>query len=60
LVGGILVGYFAVRANDSLVLLGPLGGLVAGGAAGLSVGTAGALFWWWRIARMNREEIGKS
>ena len=51
LAGGIVVGYFAVRADENLVLFGPLGGLIAGGAAGLSVGTAGALFWWWRISR---------
>jgi hypothetical protein len=54
LAGGILIGYFAVKANDNLILLGPLGGIIAGGVAGLAVGIAGALFWWWRISRANR------
>jgi len=57
LIGGALVGYFAVQANSALIFLGPVGGLLAGGAAGLSVGTAGALVWWWRISRRNRQEI---
>jgi hypothetical protein len=51
LLGGIVVGYFAIKANDNLILLGPLGGLIAGGAAGLSIGTVGALIWWRKIAR---------
>ena len=57
LAGGVLVGYFAVQANDNLVFLGPLGGLIIGGAAGLSVGTAGALFCWWRISRKKLPEV---
>ena len=55
LVGGVLVGYFAARANDSLVFAGSFGGLVLGGAAGLSAGTAGALFWWWRLSRGRKD-----
>jgi len=58
LAGGVLVGYYSVKANDNLALLGPVGGLIAGGAAGLSVGTAGALFWWWRISRGARADVG--
>ena len=56
LVGGILVGYLAVEANESAIFLGPLAGLIAGGAAGLSIGTAAALFWWWRKSRSRRVE----
>src|SRR5947207_7532428 len=51
LLGGVIVGYFAVRTNENLIFLGPIGGLVLGGLIGLSVGLAGALFWWWRISR---------
>jgi len=51
LLGGVTVGYFAVRANENLIFLGPLGGLILGGVTGLSVGLAGALFWWWRMSR---------
>jgi hypothetical protein len=56
LTGGILVGYFAVKSNGDYVFVGTLGGLFAGGAAGLSVGTAVALFWYWRISLKNRKE----
>ena len=51
LVGGATVGYFSVRANENLIFLGPLGGLILGGITGLAVGLAGALFWWSRISR---------
>ncbi len=51
LLGGVTVGYFAVRANENLIFLGPLGGLILGAVTGLSVGLAGALFWWWRMSR---------
>lgn len=30
--GGVIVGYFSVRANENLLFLGPLAGLVAGGS----------------------------
>lgn len=49
--GAIIVGYFAVKMNDSLIFLGPLGGLVAGGIGGVSLGSAAALYWWWRLSR---------
>jgi hypothetical protein len=51
LLGGVTVGYFAVRANDNFIFLGPLGGLFLGGVTGLAVGFGGALFWWWRMSR---------
>jgi hypothetical protein len=51
LAGGIIVGYFAVRANENLIFLGPLGGLIIGGALGVSLGLIGAIFWWRRISR---------
>jgi hypothetical protein len=51
LAGGIFIGYWAVKANENLIVLGPLGGLVVGGASGLGLGVAGALFWWWRMSR---------
>lgn len=51
LAGGVIVGYFSIRANENLVFLGPVGGLLAGGVAGLFLGLAGALIWWVRIAR---------
>jgi hypothetical protein len=50
LLGGVAVGYFAVRANENLIFLGPLGGLLLGGVTGLSVGLVGALLWWWRMS----------
>jgi hypothetical protein len=49
--GAVIVGYLLVRANDNLIFLGPLGGLVAGGVTGFALGLAGALFWWWRLSR---------
>ena len=52
--GGVTVGYFAVRSNDNFIFLGPLGGLLLGGVTGLAVGLAGALFWWWRMSRRPR------
>jgi hypothetical protein len=51
LLGGMIVGYFAVRANENLIFLGPLGGLILGGIIGLAVGLIGAVFWWWRMSR---------
>ena len=51
LAGGVIVGYIAIRANENLVFLGPLGGLIIGGVVGLSLGLAGAAFWWWRVLR---------
>ena len=50
--GAVVVGYFAVKANDSLIFLGPLGGLVAGGIGGLLLGLVGALLWWRRMSRL--------
>ncbi|HME89115.1 MAG TPA: hypothetical protein VKE30_07900 [Chthoniobacterales bacterium] len=49
--GAVAVGYFAVRANENLIFLGPLGGLIVGAVVGLAVGLTGALFWWWRMSR---------
>ena len=54
LAGGVIVGYFSIRANENLVFLGPLGGLVAGGTEGLLFGLAGALLWWLRISRASK------
>jgi hypothetical protein len=54
LAGGVIVGYFSIRANESLLFLGPVGGLLSGGAAGLLLGLAGALIWWLRMARAAR------
>ena len=50
--GAVIVGYFAVHANENLIVLGPLGGLGIGGLVGLSFGLAGALFWWRRNSRL--------
>jgi hypothetical protein len=55
LAGGVLIGYLAVSADERLILIGPVGGLITGGASGLSVGTVIALLWWRRIARQNRD-----
>jgi hypothetical protein len=55
LAGGIIIGYFSIRANENLVFLGPVGGLLAGGVAGLLLGVAGALIWWFRIARAAKQ-----
>jgi hypothetical protein len=51
LAGGMFIGYWAIKANENLIFLGPLGGLVVGGAGGLGLGLAGALVWWWRMSR---------
>ena len=53
-IGGVAVGYFTIRADENLILLGPLGGLIVGGLAGIAVGLAGALIWWWRMSRRAR------
>ena len=54
LAGGVIVGYFSIRTNENLVFLGPVGGLLAGGLAGLFLGLAGALIWWVRIAHATK------
>ena len=51
LAGGAIVGYLSIRANENLVFLGPLAGLVTGAVAGLLLGLAGAVLWWRRISR---------
>ena len=51
LLGGVTVGYFAVRADEHLIFLGPLGGLIVGGVVGVAVGLTGALVWWRRMSR---------
>jgi hypothetical protein len=51
LAGGVLIGYFSVRANENLIFLGPVGGLIVGGVAGLLLGLGGALLWWRRMSR---------
>jgi hypothetical protein len=51
LAGGLLVGYLAVKANQNLLFLGPLAGLILGGVVGLLFGLVGAVFWWWRMSR---------
>jgi hypothetical protein len=51
LLGGVTVGYVAVRVDENFIFLGPLGGLIIGGVVGVAVGLAGALFWWWRMSR---------
>jgi hypothetical protein len=48
-VGVIGIGYLAVQRNENLIFLGPLGGLVVGGVAGL-LGGAGAGALWARRA----------
>jgi hypothetical protein len=50
LFGGLAVGILSVRVDDALVLLGPLFGLILGGAAGLAVGLVLALVQWRRMA----------
>src|SRR5215216_3436680 len=42
LAGGVIIGYYSVRANENLIFLGPVGGLVAGGVVGLLLGLVGA------------------
>jgi hypothetical protein len=44
--GGVAMGCWAVQHNDNLILLGPLGGIVIGGAIGLLAGTTLAAIWW--------------
>jgi hypothetical protein len=51
LAGGVIIGYYSVRANENLIFLGPVGGLIAGGISGLLLGLGGALLWWWRMSR---------
>jgi hypothetical protein len=54
--GAVIIGQVAVQSNPSLIFLGPLGGLVLGGAAGLLLGTLGAVFWWRRASLSVRNE----
>jgi hypothetical protein len=51
LAGAVIIGFYSVRANESLIFLGPVGGLVIGGIAGLLLGLGGALLWWLRMSR---------
>ena len=60
LAGGVILGYLAVRANGSLSVLGPLGGLIAGAFAGCLLGTVGAVFWWRRMPRSDRADSTRS
>jgi len=48
LAGGVGIGYLAVRHNEHLILLGPLGGTIIGGVVGLTLGTGLAGAWWHR------------
>lgn len=47
--GGVGLGYMAYASNQSAILLGPLGGMLAGGGAGFLIGAAGTAFWWSRM-----------
>ncbi|HMK76187.1 MAG TPA: hypothetical protein VK568_08410 [Thermodesulfobacteriota bacterium] len=51
LAGGVGIGYIAVRYDEHLVFLGPLGGIIIGGLIGLIVGTGLAGTWWYRRKR---------
>lgn len=51
LAGAVTVGYVAVRANESLILLGPVGGLLLGATAGALFGCGGAAIWWYRMLK---------
>jgi hypothetical protein len=48
------VGTLAVRADQNLIVLGPLAGLAGGATIGLLLGLLGAGFWWWSMHRSNR------
>ncbi len=55
LLGGIVLVLIALRTDDTLIVLGPIAGLVAGGLAGFFVGLALALFSW-RRTRVNQPD----
>ncbi|MGI8966855.1 MAG: hypothetical protein ACR2H1_12320 [Limisphaerales bacterium] len=55
LAGSVIVGYFAIRSNENLIFLGPLGGLVVGGIIGFLLGLVGVAFWWGRIAGTSKQ-----
>ena len=44
-VGAIVIGYFAVQANQSALVLGPLAGLLVGGIAGGGSGAIAGVAW---------------
>lgn len=43
--GAVAIGYLAVQRNESLILLGPLGGLIIGGIGGLLGGARAGALW---------------
>ena len=52
LAGGIGIGYLAIRYNEHLIFLGPMGGIIIGGVVGLTVGTGVAGIWWLRRSKI--------
>ena len=44
-VGAVVIGYLAYQANQSAIVLGPLAGLLVGGAAGGGSGAIAGVAW---------------
>jgi len=53
-VGGIGLGYLAYSLNESLIFLGPLGGVLLGGGVGLVLGAIVAVFWSTKVRKVSR------